>query len=165
MPTMNYLENDAVISECGKYRYLLRRTWDHAKPRALFIMLNPSTADARQDDATIRSCVRLVSGLGYGSFEVVNVFAFRATDPDELAKQADPVGGPRNLESIEAAIARCDVAICAWGAYPPAKQYSIDPLNTVRSRRPAVYCFGKTKHGAPKHPLYIKSGTPLEVFL
>lgn len=159
----HYLENDAVISECGRYRYLLRRTWDHAKPRALFIMLNPSTADARQDDATIRSCVRLVSGLGYGSMEVVNVFAYRATDPAELAKQPDAVG-PHNLETIEAAIGRCDVAICAWGAYPPARQYAIEPLNAIRSRRPAIYCFGKTKAGAPKHPLYIKSGTPLETF-
>lgn len=159
----HYLENDAVISDCEKYRYLLRRTWDHAKPRALLIMLNPSTADARQDDATIRSCVRLLGRLGYGSMEVVNVFAYRATNPDELAKQADPIG-PRNLTIIEAAISRCDVAICAWGAYPPAKQHAIEPLNAIRSQRPAVYCFGKTKHGAPKHPLYIKSGTPLEVY-
>jgi len=159
----HYLENDAVISECGQYRYLLRRTWDHAKPRALLIMLNPSTADARKDDATIRSCVRLLSGLGYGSMEVVNLFAFRATKPDELAKQADPIG-PKNLDVIEAAIGRCDVAICAWGAYPPARQHAAEPLNAIRSRRPAVYCFGKTQAGAPKHPLYIKSGTSLEVY-
>ena len=66
----HYLENDAVISDCSKYRYLLRRTWDHSKPRLLYVMLNPSTADARNDDATIRSCVRLASGLGYGSIEV-----------------------------------------------------------------------------------------------
>jgi hypothetical protein len=79
-----YLENYAVISDCGRYRYLLRRTWDYKKPRALICMLNPSTADAKQDDATIRSCVRLLSSIGYGSFEVVNVFAHRATDPKEL---------------------------------------------------------------------------------
>lgn len=158
-----YLENDAVISDCGKYRYLLRRTWDHTKPRALLIMLNPSTADGRVDDATIRSCVRLLGGLAYGSMEVVNIFAYRATDPAELAKQRDPIG-PQNLATIEHAIGRCDVAICAWGAYPPARQYAVEPMNAVRSRRPAVYCFGKTKSGAPKHPLYIKSGTALEVY-
>lgn len=158
-----YLENDAVISECGRYRYLLRRTWDYSGPRALLIMLNPSTADARQDDATIRSCVRLLAGLEYGSMEVVNVFAYRATNPDELAKQPDPIG-PQNLECIEAAIGRCAVAICAWGAYPPARQHAAELLNVIRSRWPAVYCFGRTKGGAPKHPLYIKSGTPLKVF-
>lgn len=162
MPT-TYLENDAVISECGRYRYLLRRTWDHAKPRALLVMLNPSTADATIDDATIRSCVRLLSGQGYGSMEVVNVFAYRSTDPNELSKQADPFG-PRNHDVVRAAIHRCDVVICAWGAYPPARQHAVQILNDARMHRPAVYCFGKTKAGAPKHPLYIKSGTSLEVF-
>jgi len=158
-----YLENDAVISDCGRYSYLLRRTWDHTKPRALLVMLNPSTADATLDDATIRSCVRLLMGHGYGSMEVVNVYAYRATDPAELVKQIDPVG-PRNMAVIEAAVHRCDVVICAWGAYPPARDQAAPILNEVRTHRPATYCFGRTKAGAPKHPLYIKSGTPLEVF-
>ena len=159
-----FLERDAIMSDCGTYRYLLRRTWDHNKPRALVIMLNPSTADAKIDDATIRSLTRLLRGLGYGSFEVVNLFAFRATDPEALFKVADPVG-PRNLGIIEAAIGRCDIAIYAWGAHPMATDAaSIDIRNAVSSRRPAAYCFGKTKSGAPKHPLYIKSGTALEVW-
>lgn len=158
-----YLENDAVISECGKYRYLLRRTWDHNRPRALLVMLNPSTADATLDDATIRSCVRLLNGQGYGSMEVVNVYAYRATDPGELSKQEDPFG-PRNEATVAAAVARCDVVVCAWGAYPPAREHARRILNEARSRRPAIYCFGKTKAGAPKHPLYIKSGTPLQAF-
>jgi hypothetical protein len=78
-------------------------------------------------------------------------------------KQPDPFG-PRNADIVSAAIHRCDVVICAWGAYPPARQHASSILNTVRAHRPATYCFGKTKAGAPKHPLYIKSGTPLEVF-
>lgn len=159
----HYLENDAVISDCEKYRYLLRRTWDHAKPRLLYVMLNPSTADARKDDATIRSCVRLAAELGYGSIEVVNVFAWRATKPDELLTAGDPCG-PRNEDIVEAAIGRCDVVVCAWGAWPPAREASTYIRNAIRSRRPAAYCFGKTKAGAPKHPLYIKSGTPLETY-
>ena len=159
----HYLENDAVISGCGKYRYLLRRTWDGKKPRALYVMLNPSTADAYQDDATIRSCVRLAVGFGYGSMEVVNLFAWRATDPDELGAVADPVG-PNNDASIERAIGRCDVAICAWGAHPVSSIRIADVTNAIRSQRPAVYCLGKTKAGFPKHPLYIKSGTPLETY-
>ena len=160
---MIFIERDAVISDCGRYRYLLRRTWDHTKPRALVIMLNPSTADAKVDDATIRSLTRLLRGHGYGSFEVVNVYALRATEPVELAKADDPVG-PRNLAIVEAAIGRCDVAICAWGSYPPARDASIDIRNAIHSRRPAVYCFGRTKDGSPKHPLYLKSGTALEAY-
>jgi hypothetical protein len=158
-----FLERDAVISECGKYRYLLRRTWDRAKPRALFVMLNPSTADAEIDDATIRSCIRLSKGLGYGSFEVVNLFGLRATDPTELAKADDPIG-PLNEKVSAAAIMRCDVAICAWGAHPLAAQKSTFIGGLIRSYRPAAYCFGVTKAGAPKHPLYIKSGTPLQTY-
>ena len=163
MSMNHYLENDAVISDCGKYRYLLRRTWDHKKPRALLVMLNPSTADARQDDATIRSCVRLLSGLGYGSMEVVNVFAYRATKPDELLTAANPYG-PKNEDSVRAAIKRCAIVIVAWGAWPLADQAAIYIRNAIRAERPAMFCFGRTKSGAPKHPLYIKSGTPLEIY-
>jgi hypothetical protein len=158
-----FLERDAVLSDCGRYRYLLRRTWDYGKPRLLYVMLNPSTADAEIDDATIRSCIRLAKGIGYGSFEVVNLFALRATDPAELAKAVDPVG-PNNDITIEAAIGRCDVAICAWGAHPMAVSRSRTVRSLLRRRRPAVFSLGTTKSGAPKHPLYIKSGTELQTF-
>lgn len=154
------MERDAVISDCGRYRYLLRRVWDHAKPRALFVMLNPSTADAEIDDATIRSCIRLSTGLGYGSFEVVNLFGLRATNPAELEKAADPIG-PRNADVGDAAINRCDIVICAWGAHHMAERRARDMVAWVRGWKPAAYCFGTAKSGAPKHPLYIKSGTPL----
>ncbi len=163
-PMAVYLECDAVLSPCGRYRYLLRRAWDAVKPRALVVMLNPSTADADTDDATIRSLVRLLRNLGYGSFEVVNVFAMRAIDPNALFTVNDPVG-PFNISTIEAAICRCDIAICAWGAHPMARVAStVDIRNAIRSRRLAMYCFGRTKSGAPKHPLYLKTGTVLEVY-
>jgi hypothetical protein len=158
-----FLERDASISYCGNYRYLLRRTWDHKLPRALYIMLNPSIADADIDDPTIRSCIRLAKGLAYGGFEVVNLFAYRATDPSVLQTVADPIG-PENDTVIEGAIGRCDVAICAWGAYPGAVARGRSVTSLLRRQRPAVFCFGKTKGFAPRHPLYVKSGTPLETF-
>ena len=158
-----FMEREAVISACGRYRYLLRRAWDHGKPRALFVMLNPSTADAEVDDATIRSCIRLSRSLGYGSFEVVNLFGFRATDPNALGTADNPVG-PDNDRIAEAAITRCDVGICAWGAHWSAAGRSRRLFEMITAARPAAYCFGATKSGAPKHPLYIKSGTLLEVY-
>jgi hypothetical protein len=157
------MEKDAVISDCGKYRYLLRRAWDHSLPRALFIMLNPSTADAEIDDPTIRSCIRLTKALGYGSFEVINLFGLRTTNPDELANAHDPIG-PRNADIGDAAISRCDIAICAWGAHPMALRRSRDMRGWVRGWKPAAYCFGLTKNGRPKHPLYLQTGTPLQVY-
>ena len=159
MPDL-FIERDAVISDCGKYRYLLRRVWDHDRIRALFVMLNPSTADAEVDDATIRSCARLCRSWGFGSFEVVNLFGWRATDPGELAKAADPVG-PNNLDVIEAAIVRCDMAICAWGAHSMAVPRAHAMFGMIQDYRPVALCLGTTKSGAPKHPLYIKTGTAL----
>ena len=161
--TKDHIERDAVISDCGLYRYLLRRSWDHAKPRYLWVMLNPSTADASVDDATIRSCTRLCRKWGGGSFEVVNLFGFRATDPADLAKAADPIG-PRNDAVAEAAIHRCDIAICGWGAHPMAKRRERAMADLIRRHRPLAYAVGVTKAGAPKHPLYIKSGTPLQAW-
>ena len=157
------MERDAVISDCGRYRYLLRRTWDHDRQRALFIMLNPSTADAEIDDATIRSCIRLCKSWGYGSFEVVNLFGWRATDPKELQKSPNPVG-QANYACAEAAINRCDVCICAWGANKLTGRQPDKILELITARRPVAYCLGTTKAGHPKHPLYIKTGTPLQVY-
>lgn len=159
-----YVENDAIISDCGRYRYLLRRTWNLVAPRALYVMLNPSTADASKDDATIRSCVRLAAYFGFGGIEVVNIFAYRATKPDALLSAADPVG-PMNELHVKSALARCYVPILAWGAWPPARDASAYVRNAIRTvSPPGAFCFGKTIGGAPKHPLYIKSGTPLETY-
>lgn len=159
-----YLENDAVISDCGKYRYLLRRVWDYERIRALFIMLNPSTADAKVDDPTIRSCVRLCKDNNFGSLEVVNLFGYRATDPQSLLEVDDPIG-PKNDNCIGAAISRCDLIICAWGAHKMAGHRGNDVWNEVLCyHRPAVFCFGVNKDKSPRHPLYVKSGTSLVVF-
>lgn len=155
-----YLERDAVISECGTYRYLLRRVWNYDLPRALIIMLNPSTADAQKDDPTIRSCTRLLWAAGYGSMEIVNLFAFRATDPKELKRANFPVG-PDNDKIIEAAVKRCDVPIAAWGAHSAAYRRGQHVKSLVRSKRPSLLAFELTKSGAPRHPLYIKTGKPL----
>lgn len=158
-----FLERDAVISDCGKYRYLLRRTWDHDRQRALFIMLNPSTADADIDDPTIRSCIRLCRSWGYGSFEVVNLFAWRATEPDALPDPEIAIG-PRNNDSILGAAGRCDSIICAWGAHPKATWRGPAVWECVETQRPAMFCLGQNKDKSPKHPLYIKTGTPLQVY-
>ena len=158
-----FMEKDAVLSDCGLYRYLLRRAWDHDKPRALYVMLNPSTADHEVDDPTIRSCIRLAKSWGYGSFEVVNLFGYRATDPERMLAAVDPVG-ERNDRIATAAIQRCDIAICAWGAHRATVGRDKVLINLIKEQRPVAYCLGTTKSGAPKHPLYIKSGTPLTIY-
>ena len=158
-----FLERDAVLSECQRYRYLLRRTWDAALQRSLFIMLNPSTADAEIDDATIRSCMRLAKSWGHGSIEVVNLYGWRATDPRNLQAAAEPVGAKNDAIAL-AAINRCDVTICAWGAHKMAERRARKMWQMIKSVRPQAFCLGTTKAGYPKHPLYIKSGTPLVAY-
>lgn len=159
----NYLETAAVISDDQKYRYLLRRVWDYDRIRALFVMLNPSTADASVDDPTIKSCVRLCKDNNFGSLEVANVFGYRATDPAFLLEADDPVG-PDNDKIIEAAVSRCDLIVVAWGAHETAKKRVDRVLGMLYASRPAIFCFGRSKGKQPKHPLYIKSGTPLIVY-
>jgi len=70
-----------VISDCELYRYMLIREWDENLPRTDFIMLNPSTADEYEDDATIRKCISYAKSWGCGSVRVMNLFAIRATNP------------------------------------------------------------------------------------
>jgi hypothetical protein len=82
----------AVYSDCERYRYSLTRVWDADGSRALFIMLNPSTATEVQNDPTVERCERRARALGFGAFRVLNIFAWRATDPRDMRAAADPVG-------------------------------------------------------------------------
>ncbi|MGH3977119.1 MAG: DUF1643 domain-containing protein, partial [Pseudonocardiaceae bacterium] len=111
--------SDAVLSGCGRYRYQLTRTWDPGQQRATFIMLNPSTADAADDDPTIRRCTSYARSWGLGGLMVVNLYAYRATDPADLWKVDDPVG-PDNDDHLRAVLAAAtDVGapvVAAWGA-------------------------------------------------
>lgn len=135
----------------GRYRYLLWRRWAEADS-LLFIMLNPSTADAAQDDPTIRRCIGFARRWGFGGVEVVNLFAWRATLPRELAKARDPVG-PHNDRAISLAVARSRAVIAAWGVHGALgdRDAQVAPLLAATRLR----CLGLTRDGAPRHPLYV----------
>lgn len=98
----------ASFSECRKYRYLLWRVWDESKPAAVFLMLNPSTADDVDNDPTVERCQRRVHALGYGSLKVVNIFAYRSTIPQPCTSSQIQSGQetmrqscwPRNLQGL-----------------------------------------------------------------
>jgi hypothetical protein len=151
------MKRGATIDQTGKYRYILTRIWDENKPPAVFIMLNPSTADAEEDDPTIRRCINFAKGWGMGGIKVVNVFAYRATDPKELLKAADPVG-IENYNHIEETINNAGIVIIACGVVnkrlgQPYKK-ALDILYGTD-----IYCLGVTKEGYPRHPLYLKNTT------
>ncbi len=147
----------AIIS--GDYRYSLWRIWEPEQPRILFIMLNPSTADQDQDDATIRRCINFARTLQGGAIEVVNLYAYRATDPARLA-QAQDATGPENNAHIQQAAARAALIICAWGAHKQTQGRSREVLDLLADRD--LYCLGVTRGGHPRHPLYIPACAQIE---
>jgi hypothetical protein len=158
-------DRGAVISICQQYRYHLWRRAPEAKNRVLFVMLNPSVADAVDDDPTIGRCLGYAKAWGHDGLDVVNLFAWRATDPKELPKVGDPVG-PRNTDYLFQLARECMLVVCAWGDGP-----AVPSRSEVGKRWAALFeaqqklalhlvgapmCFGTTKSGRPLHPLYLK---------
>jgi hypothetical protein len=144
----------AVYSDCERYRYLLTRTWDEGGRKALFIMLNPSTATEVQNDPTVERCERRARALGFGAFRVTNIFAFRATDPKVMRAQADPVG-PENDAAILQSLPWADQIICAWGSHGAHLARGAAVTALLRDTSRPLWHLGLTLAGAPKHPLYI----------
>jgi hypothetical protein len=154
---MRYIEATATISACGTYRYDLRRRWDPAKPTCLFVMLNPSTADATADDPTIRRCVGFAAGWGYGELIVVNLFASRATDPADLRKHRSPVG-PANDATIAAQARRADFHVAAWGMYGALHGRGAEVRRRFTEWGIPLHHLGLTREGHPRHPLRLRGG-------
>lgn len=147
----------ATLSPDGRYRYRLWRIWGSGETMA-WIMLNPSTADAEVDDPTIRRCMSFARREGYEGIEVINLYAWRATDPKELA-DVYQVGGPANAAHWDYVLNNHNIGmiVAAWGASRPKVRGEV-----IRSRAldqwytGGWYCLGTTKDGSPRHPLYVK---------
>jgi hypothetical protein len=143
------MERTAQFSRCGQYRYRLGRRWGDG-PAILWIMLNPSTADAERDDPTIRRCIGFSRAWGFGAMEVVNLFALRTPDTAALRAHTAPIG-PRNDRVIRAAAPAARPRIAAWGALP----WAASRANEVRTLLGGRWlCLSQTASGAPRHPLY-----------
>ena len=144
----------AVYSDCERYRYSLVRTWDPEGRKAFFVMLNPSTATEVQNDPTVERCERRARALGFGSFCVTNIFAWRDTDPKKMRAAADPVG-PENDQAIGDWAQWADQIICAWGTHGAHLDRGAQVERLLRTTGRDLYHLGLSKAGHPKHPLYI----------
>jgi len=149
-------KSSAVISECGSYRYRLERVWEAEKERVAFIMLNPSTADASQDDPTIRRCIGFAKAWGFGGLIVGNLFALRSTDPKALYGHNDPVG-PENDEYLRRIAQRAETVVCAWGTHGALNGRGVHVANLLDNYNLAALKL--TASGHPGHPLYVASST------
>ncbi|RPH72753.1 MAG: DUF1643 domain-containing protein [Myxococcaceae bacterium] len=168
----------AVLSgKRQEYRYALWRTWNTEREPLLFIMLNPSTADAEADDPTIRRCVGFGASLGFGSVRVVNLFAWRATEPAEMMRAKDPIG-PLNdgfiRDESKDVRAKGGIVVAAWGqlkrfpqACPDREKFNArntHVFSMLDRQGIPVHCLGLTKDGHPRHPLMLESSSQLRLF-
>lgn len=158
MPGEYASQSGAVV--IGPYRYLLWRVWNPDLPRLLWILLNPSTADESSDDPTLRRVHGFSQSFGYGGLEVVNLFALRSPDPRALAQIVDPVG-PENDRYIREAVARATKIIAAWGNYRMLNGRDHWILSQIAG---PIFCLGITRHGNPRHTLYLRGDAVLHSF-
>lgn len=145
-------DSGAIFSPGRTYRYRLWRQW-RPGARLVYVMLNPSTADAERNDPTIERCQRRASMLGYTGIEVVNLFALRSPNPNALLTHPDPIG-PDNDEAIRAACAGATTVICAWGSHRAVGVRADHVLRLVRETGRVAHYLMRNADGNPCHPLY-----------
>lgn len=152
----------AEYSPCERFRYRLWRIWDPDKKPCAFIGLNPSTATEEVSDNTVTRCIRFSEAWGYGGLFMLNIFAFRATQPKDMFACTEPIGGPRNDEAILETVAQSGLVVAAWGNHGLHLQRG----DAVRAMIPGLRALRITGQGCPQHPLYLPASlkpTPWEV--
>lgn len=153
------MQSGAELSPCKTYRYALWRRWSDAPP-VLFVMLNPSTADASNDDPTIRRCISFARHWGHGSLLVGNLFALRSPYPQDLRAASAPVG-PDNDRWLKQLARQSSAVVGAWGNHGSF----MDRGQAVAALFPSMMCLGLTRLGQPRHPLYVAADTALVPWL
>lgn len=152
--------SNAVFSADRRYRYQLWRRWAEGGEYCCFIGLNPSTADENTDDPTIRRCIGFAKAWGYNALCMLNLFAFRATDPDIMKSEPEPVG-EENDATLKRFTTGAGIVIAAWGVHGTHRERA----GEVVAKFPNLHCLGTTKDGQPRHPLYLPKTTEPSLFL
>lgn len=155
VPLWSVARSWAKLSDCGRYRYALGRHVG-AGPRLLICMLNPSHADHREDDRTVRRCTGFARSWGFGSYVVINPFAWRSHEPEDLLTAADPIG-PENDQWIAEALLHTDFTVVGWGVNalkPKLRDRVAAVAHLLRGTRD-LHAFRLTQGGSPEHPLFL----------
>ncbi len=156
------MDKGAIFSDNRKYRYALWRTWHALQPQVMFIGLNPSTADETTDDQTIRRCVNFAKDWGFGGIYMLNLFAFRATQPSVMKEENHP-SGRLNHDYIDDFADGVDLIVAAWGANGDHMRAN-DRITALITRNHPMFCLGRTADGHPKHPSRLAKVTPLVLY-
>jgi len=149
----------AVFDKTRRYRYLLWRNLAGGSGKLVLVMLNPNKADERRNDPTIRRCIGFATSWGFERVEVVNLFAFKAQEPQTLKGTKQPIG-KLNDRIILDRISDAKLIVAAWGVHGALLQRDREVLSLLRAAGP-IYCLGTTKAGMPRHPLYLRSDADL----
>jgi len=147
-------DTGAVFSRCRRWRYLLWRRWDAARPIANFLMLNPSTADEYRLDPSCTRARLYAERWGYGALIVTNLFGWRATDPHEMKAAREPVGRANDAAILRAAH-EAAIVVCAWGNHGAHRERSAHVLQMLSARGVKLHALRVTGSGEPAHPLYL----------
>ena len=149
------IKRTADFSECRTWRYTLERVWDERLPVVVFVLLNPSTADENNDDPTNRRGINYAMKWGFGGVTFVNLFAFRTPYPKEMKSSYDPIGPDNNDWLLKEAANR--MVVFAWGTHGTYLDRDKEVIKLFQEKIPSPpRCMGLTKHGHPKHILYLK---------
>jgi hypothetical protein len=148
----------AVFSKDRIYRYTLHRTWDASLDRGVvnFIMLNPSTADDKKLDPTLRRCKGFAEDWGYRGFAITNLFAYRSTSPIAMKSYAKPVGPDNDAHILEQA-QQANLVIVAWGSHGKHRKRDEAVMSMLKNHGIQTFALVVTKHGLPGHPLFLSS--------
>lgn len=151
------MNKGAIISQDGRYRYQLSRVWDVDRPLVGWIMLNPSTADAKEDDSTITRCIGFSKGFGFGGMYIVNLFALRSKDRHVIKEHGFTSIGISNDRMILEYMKDCKTIIAAWGNDGQYLNRDKDVIKMFDN----IKCLTITIKNCPGHPLYLKSSLKL----
>ena len=154
------MESNAVFSPCKKYRYMLWRIWDAARPAIVVIGVNPSTADGTTNDNTMDRVIAIADNNGYGGVYMVNCYPIVSSDPKVLPDYINNLNDDsmqQNSYHLERAYSVCKDVVCAWGNFDIVRKTGRD--KELRAQFPISLAFAVNKNGSPKHPLYCSKNT------
>jgi hypothetical protein len=150
-----YEHRGAAFSTCRRYRFTLTRIWSRGgRGNVNFIMLNPSTADEAANDPTVERCERRARAWGFDSLRVTNLFAFRATAPEQMLNETDPVGAENDFAIVGAAW-DARLVVCAWGTHGTHRARAAEMVKLLRGVDVQLHALKLTANGQPAHPLYL----------
>lgn len=160
------MRSEALLSDDRLYRHWLLRVWNEALPIYAVIGTNPSKADEMANDPTIRKVLGFGERLGFGGALMLNVGAFRATDPKDWKAARDPFGPGNTIDHLQGHLIKFkpSIVVAAWGKPCMISERGQHRAEAIKRNILGMKCWGRNGDGSPRHPLRLSYSTELEPF-